>query len=400
MTETVSWTRPRGAVHDLMHLLSLSEERTHLLCLSERELYVINNWLALDLTFLSRYALVLKNEGYEPLTEESELWPVWNLFINTFQIGAVDMSCDLLAALQEIRDKIADGNEQLEAIATAITNKTIPDHNYTTVLQGIETALGEIDVPSPDWPTLLTGISGSINTPDVPEAPDWVTLLTGIASSVTGLPLELVDWEGLLGTLGTVIDSTRAPFPEIQIRNMIAPADPCCGAGADLPVPETELETDVYEPSGPLCDRATAFANEFSKRAIWFVGILRGTTALNFGILAAYVALFNVELGAAIGILSALPQLDFTGVEGTLDDYQDSLVDGIRCAIWNNDNAADGYAACIEAIEGASTPSGWPVLGTVVVKFLFSRDYVNKVYNGGYQVLPEYENSYCGDCAP
>jgi len=395
----IPWTRPRGAVHDLTHLLSLSNERTHLLCLSDREMYVLSNWLALDLEFESRYALTQQYNGYEPLDRESGLWSVWRDFVNSFQIGATDMSCDLLAVLENIREELTASNAQLSAIATAITNKVIPDHNYTTLLDNIGDAIGAIDVPNPNWPALLTDISGSINTPDVPAAPNWIDLFADVASAVTGLPLQNVDWDGLMGTLGGVIESTRAPFPEVTVRNMIAPADPCCGPAADLPLQEPDLETDIVEPSGPLCDRATAFASEFAKRAIWFVGILRGTTALNFGILAAYVATFNVELGAVLAILSSLPALDFSGVEGTLDNYQTSLVDAIRCAIWQNDTAATGYPAVLYAIENyATTPTGWPALGTLIVKSLVAKSYINDVYNGGYQVLPEYENSSCAGC--
>lgn len=102
MSSLVPYTRPRGAIHDLGHLLSLSSDRCVLLCLSQQELYVLQNWMALDLEFESRYALVLQYNGYEPLTKDSELWGQWLSFVRGFQIGARDMTCNIEAGLNSI----------------------------------------------------------------------------------------------------------------------------------------------------------------------------------------------------------------------------------------------------------------------------------------------------------
>lgn len=98
----IPYTRPRGAVHDLQHLLALSEDRCILMCLSERDLYVLQNWLALDIEFESRYALTLQYNGYEPLDKESPLWPAWLDWVRQFQIGARDMSCNIETGLEAI----------------------------------------------------------------------------------------------------------------------------------------------------------------------------------------------------------------------------------------------------------------------------------------------------------
>src|SRR3972149_1104787 len=104
MTELIPWTRPRGAVHDLMHLLSLNSDHCIVVCLSAQELYVLQNWLTLDLEFKSRYAVTLQNSGYEPLTDDHELVGAWLNFIREFQVTVEDMSCDIGSGLNAIAD--------------------------------------------------------------------------------------------------------------------------------------------------------------------------------------------------------------------------------------------------------------------------------------------------------
>lgn len=106
MTELIPWTRPRGAVHDLQHLFSLSDDRCIILCLTERELYVLQNWMALDVEFEIRYAKTIQYNGYEPLTKDDELWTSWLAFVRGFQIGVRDMTCNLQAGLESIAGAI------------------------------------------------------------------------------------------------------------------------------------------------------------------------------------------------------------------------------------------------------------------------------------------------------
>jgi hypothetical protein len=73
-----------------------------LLQLSDQELYVLQNWLALDLEFKARYAVTLQYNGYEPLTDDSELVPLWLQFVRGFQTGVEDMTCDFQAGLEAI----------------------------------------------------------------------------------------------------------------------------------------------------------------------------------------------------------------------------------------------------------------------------------------------------------
>lgn len=106
MSELTPWTRPRGAVHDLSHLFGLSDEHCILLCLSEQELYVLQNWMTLDLTFLARYATTLQYNGYEALTEDHALYPLWLEFIRGFQAEAEDVSCNIETGLNSIAEAL------------------------------------------------------------------------------------------------------------------------------------------------------------------------------------------------------------------------------------------------------------------------------------------------------
>lgn len=106
MAQLIPWTRPRGAVHDLNHLLSLSPDHCILLCLSEQELYVLQNWLPLDLEFKSRYAVTLQYNGYEPLDDDHALVPAWLEFVRGFQIGVEDVSCNIETGLNSIAEAL------------------------------------------------------------------------------------------------------------------------------------------------------------------------------------------------------------------------------------------------------------------------------------------------------
>src|SRR3990170_308400 len=107
MTELIPWTRPRGAVHDLLHLLSLDADHCIVVCLSARELYVLQNWLPLDLEFKSRYAVTMQNAGYEPLTDDHDLVGAWLNFVRDFQVAVDDVSCNIESGLNAIADALA-----------------------------------------------------------------------------------------------------------------------------------------------------------------------------------------------------------------------------------------------------------------------------------------------------
>lgn len=106
MANLIPWTRPRGAVHDLNHLLSLSSDHCIMICLSAQELYVLQNWLPLDLEFKARYAVTLQYNGFEPLDDDHPLVPAWLEFVRGFQVGVEDVSCNIETGLNAIADAL------------------------------------------------------------------------------------------------------------------------------------------------------------------------------------------------------------------------------------------------------------------------------------------------------
>jgi hypothetical protein len=113
MAQLIRWTRPRGAVHNVAHALSLKDVGANLLCVSDATLYVLQNWLDLDIQFRSRWADVLHENAYEPIHPDSPQWDAWVDLIHQIQSEVVDMSCDIVSVLEEIRDNIEATNTSL-----------------------------------------------------------------------------------------------------------------------------------------------------------------------------------------------------------------------------------------------------------------------------------------------
>jgi len=147
-TNLVSWGAPAGAVHSLSSLLDLGEERQALLCISDRSLYVLQNLVALDATFRARYASEEEPAGFVPVDHGSPHWQLYQDTVENLQAEVYDMSCDVVAVLQDILDELAacclSQSNILTAIASANNNQAadeyMEDHPY-------------YDPPSGNFPT-------------------------------------------------------------------------------------------------------------------------------------------------------------------------------------------------------------------------------------------------------
>lgn len=103
----IPYDRPRGAIHDLEHIESLSTARNILLCVSERTHYILQNLAGLDAGFAKRYAIELLEGGYISVTSDD---PAWSVFIDTteaVELEVEDVNCDLIAVLQELSETLA-----------------------------------------------------------------------------------------------------------------------------------------------------------------------------------------------------------------------------------------------------------------------------------------------------
>jgi hypothetical protein len=64
--ERIPWERPRGALYDLAHYLDIDEGARSVLLLSDRTLYLVQNWAALDLAMRARWIAEGNEFGYLP----------------------------------------------------------------------------------------------------------------------------------------------------------------------------------------------------------------------------------------------------------------------------------------------------------------------------------------------
>lgn len=122
------YSRPRGAIHSLEEIESLSSDQCILLCVSERTLYILQNWAGLDVLFTSRYATELLDGGYIPVTEDSGLFNVYQEAVEAVQVEVIDMSCTILDYLQAITDALQSmpGSEGWDGIADVPGYETAP----------------------------------------------------------------------------------------------------------------------------------------------------------------------------------------------------------------------------------------------------------------------------------
>jgi len=103
MAESIRWDRPRGSVHNVAHALSLADSGCNVVLLSDAALYVIQNWLALDIEFKARWSDQVFDTGYIPISEESVNYTAWSDLVSQIQAEVRDVSCDLVTELAGIK---------------------------------------------------------------------------------------------------------------------------------------------------------------------------------------------------------------------------------------------------------------------------------------------------------
>lgn len=127
----IPWDRPRGAVHDAQYLESLSDSRDILCCLSERSFYLLLNLANQDAGFLGRYSVERLENGYLPCTRDHALYPVVADAYNALQLELTDMSCDIVAALNEIRDAVVNLSVGISVGSQAVCCYEITSDNWS-----------------------------------------------------------------------------------------------------------------------------------------------------------------------------------------------------------------------------------------------------------------------------
>lgn len=129
-TNVVAWGASAGSTHSLAHLMALSAERSALLCVSERSLSILQDLAAKDATFRARYALVESDAGFVPVSEDDTEWADFLELVENLQLEVVDMSCEVVAALNEIRDAIMANNISVNQQAIVCCSDLIDPGTY------------------------------------------------------------------------------------------------------------------------------------------------------------------------------------------------------------------------------------------------------------------------------
>jgi len=400
MTNLIKWTRPRGAVHDLMHLLSLSDQRTFLVCLSEQELYILQNWMALDLEFESRYAVVMQHDGYEPLDRDHSLWAAWRSIINIFQTEVRDMSCDLLAVLIEIRDELAANRAAVEAISTAITNKVIPDHDYTSLLDSIGDGIGAITIPNPNWAALLADLAGTITVDGLPVPPNWTDLVESISTPLLDLADPETDWPTLVGNIVTGLQQIAAPEPPVFVQTTVQGSDICCPPLSDLAPKDVAPLEEPPEQGEFWCEICRSYALDFTDQANYLLHRLTATNTVTMSILALWMTKLLPSLAGILEVFGFVGGQVVEVISDDLDTYFADLADAFTCALYNASTPETGRTALYAAIDSGPYPENWPTFGGLALKAMVNFAALNKVYDQTWEIRADATTFECGECLP
>lgn len=105
----IPYEQPRGSIHSLETLKSLSDSRCRILCVSDRTLHILLNYAALDIDFQARFADELLENGYLPVDPNSDNWDLYLAIRNAFKLETLDMTCDIENGLLAIADAIRVG---------------------------------------------------------------------------------------------------------------------------------------------------------------------------------------------------------------------------------------------------------------------------------------------------
>src|SRR3990172_2684537 len=121
MTTIRNLARVGGAVHDVEYLQSLDADDCHVIVLSERSLYILNNLSLGEVGYLARYA-----KGFLPgnLFVPVEIGDEWEEFVrdtqNAFGLEIYDMTCDITTVLEALVTEMQTMNATMTEISATL----------------------------------------------------------------------------------------------------------------------------------------------------------------------------------------------------------------------------------------------------------------------------------------
>jgi len=150
MTTIRNLGRVGGSVHDVAYLESLSSDDCHVIILSERSLYILNNLSLGEVGYLARYAKqYLPGNLFVPVEAGDE----WEEFVrdtqNTFGLEIYDMTCDIVGVLEDLVAQIETMNATLSAMSATLTT--------------MEGTIGGLSTTAPEWADDVEEILDAVN---------------------------------------------------------------------------------------------------------------------------------------------------------------------------------------------------------------------------------------------
>jgi len=150
MTTIRNLGRVGGTVHDVTHLESLDPDDCHVIILSERSLYILNNLSLGEVGYLARYAKqYLPGNLFVPVETGDE----WEEFVrdtqNAFGLEVLDMTCDIVGAIELLTAQVQTMNTTMAEISATLT--------------AMDATIGGLSTTAPEWSDDIEEILDAVN---------------------------------------------------------------------------------------------------------------------------------------------------------------------------------------------------------------------------------------------
>ena len=150
MTTIRNLGRVGGSVHDVIHLETLDPDDCHVIVLSERSLYILNNLALGEVGYLARYAKqYLPGNLFVPV----EVGDEWEEFVrdahNAFGLEVTDVTCDIVGVLENLVTEMQIMNATLSAMSATLTT--------------MEGTIGGLSTTAPEWADDVEEILDAVN---------------------------------------------------------------------------------------------------------------------------------------------------------------------------------------------------------------------------------------------
>jgi len=137
-------------VHDVTILEGLSPDDCHVIIMSERSLYVLNNFSLGEVNYLARFAESMLPGGlFVPVELGSSKEEFVLDVINAFRLEVYDMTCDIVGVLEGLVTQIETMNTTIAAISDT--------------LETMNTTIAGLSTTAPEWADDVEEILDAVN---------------------------------------------------------------------------------------------------------------------------------------------------------------------------------------------------------------------------------------------